>query len=38
MISNTTGTVTPLKNGAATIIVTCGTISKTCNVDITGIE
>ena len=32
------GTVTPLKNGAAAIIVTCGTISKTCNVDITGIE
>lgn len=32
------GTVTPLKNGTATITVTCGTISKTCNVDITGIE
>lgn len=32
------GTVTPLKNGTATITVTCGTISKTCSVDITGIE
>ena len=32
------GVVTPLKNGTATITVTCGTISKTCSVDITGIE
>ena len=32
------GTVTPLKNGTATITVTCGTISKTCNINITGIE
>ena len=32
------GVVTPLKNGTATITVTCGTISKTCSVDIDGIE
>ena len=32
------GIVTPRKNGTATITVTCGTISKTCSVDITGIE
>ena len=32
------GVVTPLRNGTATITVTCGTISKTCSVDITGIE
>lgn len=32
------GVVTPLKNGTATITVTCGTISKTCSVNITGIE
>ena len=32
------GVVTPLKNGTATITVTCGTISKTCSVDINGIE
>ncbi|WP_455937904.1 CotH kinase family protein [Gemella morbillorum] len=32
------GVVTPLKNGTATITVTCGSISKTCSVDVSGIE
>ena len=32
------GVVTPRKNGTATITVTCGTISKTCSVDISGIQ
>ena len=34
---SSTGIVTPLKNGSATITCTCGNISKTCNVTISGI-
>jgi hypothetical protein len=35
---SSTGIVTPLKNGSTVITCTCGNISKTCNVTISGIS